>query len=140
MQTASAQIAPQRSPRWPVYGAVAFALAAALSAIGVFAGEREQDQVDAFPALVLFFAILTGLVFALAVRPTRVRGASSRRVLALGGLAFLGIAVFWAGLPVILGFAALAVRPYAPSSRTTSIGVVLAVVALMANVALAFVG
>ena len=125
---------------WLLGGVVAFGLATALSAIGVFAGERQQDQVDAFPVLVVFLAIMTGLVFGLAVRPATEGGASSRRVAVLGGLAFLGIAVFWAGLPAILGVAALVVRRHVPPSRPTTFGVVLASLALLANVIAAFVG
>lgn len=125
---------------WLLGGVVAFGLATVLSAIGVFAGERQQDQVDAFPVLVVFLAIMTGLVFGLAVRPATEGGASSRRVAVLGGLAFLGIAVFWAGLPAILGVAALVVGRHAPPSRPTTFGVVLASLALLANVIAAFVG
>lgn len=132
--------ASKRSQSWLMYGVVAFTLATALSAIGVFAGERNEDQINAFPALVVFLGILTGLVFALAVRPATVKGSSPLRVAALGGLAFVGVAVFWAGLPAILGVAALVVRPHAPSSGATRVGAVLATVALAAHVTLSFVG
>jgi hypothetical protein len=128
------------SQSWLVAGAVTFGLATALSAVGVFAGERDQGQVDAFPALVVFFGVLTGLVFALAVRPATSDGSSSRRVAALGGAALLGLPAFWAGLPVVLGGAALAVRRHAPQSRLTTVGTVLAAVAIAANVILAFAG
>lgn len=140
MQTATPDRTVSRSKDWLLGGAVAFGLATALSAIGVFGGERQQDQVDAFPVLVVYLAILTGLVFALAVRPATEGGASPRRVAVLGGLAFLGIAVFWAGLPAILGVAALVVRRHAPASRPTTFGVVLASLALLANLIAAFVG
>ncbi len=140
MQTATPDRTTDRRQRWLVYGATAFGLATALSAIGVFAGERDQGQVDAFPALVVFFGILTGLVFALAVRPAAEAGSSPRRVAVLGGLALVGIPVFWAGVPVICGLAALGVRPYARPSRATTCGVVLATVALVASVVLAFAG
>jgi hypothetical protein len=123
------------SQSWLVAGAVTFGLATALSAVGVFAGERDQGQVDAFPALVVFFGVLTGLVFALAVRPATSDGSSSRRVAAIGGAALLGLPAFWAGLP-----AALAVRRHAPQSRLTTVGTVLAAVAIAANVILAFAG
>ena len=140
MQTTVPDRTVPRSKDWLLGGAVAFGLATALGAIGVFAGERRQDQVDAFPVLVVYLAILTGLVFALAVRPATERGASPRRVAVLGGLALLGIAVFWAGLPAILGVAALVVRRHAPASRPTTFGVVLASLALLANLIAAFVG
>ncbi len=139
MQTATNRTV-SRSKDWLLGGTVAFGLATSLSAIGVFVGERQQDQVDAFPVLVVYLAILTGLVFALAVRPAIERGASSRRVAVLGALAFLGIAVFWAGLPAVLGVAALVLCRHAPPSRPKTFGAVLASLALLANVIAAFVG
>lgn len=129
-----------RSQDWLVYGVVAFGLATALSAIGVFAGDRDEGQVDAFPALVLFLAILSGLVFTFAVRPASVKGSGPLRVAALGGLAFVGVAVFWAGLPAVLGVAALAVRSHAPATRAAHVGVGLAAIAVAAHVVLSFVG
>jgi hypothetical protein len=131
------------SRRWeapPIAGVVAFALATGLGAIAVFGPQRQEDQVDAFPALVVVYAIVTALVFALVVRPAAANGSSSRRVVVLGSLAVLSIAVFWSGLPAVLGMATLAVRPHAPASRGRAIGVGLAVLALTANVPLVFVG
>jgi hypothetical protein len=129
--------------RWDgpvVLGGAAFALATGLGAIAVFGADRQQDQIDAFPALVVFFGVLTALVFALVVRPAVTKGTSSRRVAVLGALALAGNAMFWAGLPAILGMATLAVRPHAPAARGTTVGVTLACVALIANVVLALVG
>ncbi len=140
MQTALPDRTASRLQDWLTYGALAFAVATALSAVGVFVGERKQDQIDAFPILVVYLAILTGLVFALAVRPAIERGSSPRRVAVLGGLALVGIPVFWAGFPAVLGLAALALWRHAPSSPVTLLGVVLATVALVANVVGAFIG
>jgi len=140
MRTATGDRIASRSKDWLTYGVLAFAVATALSAIGVFVGEHKQDQIDAFPVLVVYLAILTGLVFTLAVRPATERGSSSRRVAVLGGLAFVGLIIFWAGLPAVLGTAALALRPHAPSSSATRVGIALACVALVGNVVAAFVG
>lgn len=121
-------------------GSVAFGLATGLSAIAIFAIDRQQDQVDAFPALVAFFGILTALVFGLVVRGAIANGISSRRVLVLGIVALVGNAVFWAGIPAVFGVATLAVRRHAPIARATNVGAGLAVVALLANLVAAVVG
>ena len=129
--------------RWetpPVAGVAAFALATALGAVAVFGADQQQDQVDAYPALVVFYGVVSALVFGLVVRPAAASGASARRVLVLGGLALVSNAVFWAGLPAILGIAALAVRPHAPATRGRAVGTALAAVALAACTILAVVG
>ncbi len=129
--------------RWtsPVaLGVAAFGLATGLSAIAIFGIDRQQDQVDAFPALVGFFAVLTTLVFALIVRPAVASGITPRRVLVLGAVALVGNALFWAGIPAVVGVATLAVRRHAPASRTTAVGVGLAIAALLVNVVATVVG
>jgi hypothetical protein len=120
-------------------GIAAFAIATALTAIGVFGHDRKQDQVDAFPALVVFIAILTGLVFVLVVRPALATGATSRRIVVLGVLSLLTLPVFWSGAPPVLAMAALALRPAAPNTRARTVGVVLAIAALVGSVIAAFV-
>ena len=121
--------------------ALVFVVATACVAIGIFvAGERDQDQVDAFPALVVFVALATALVFGLLVRPTLASGAGPARPLLLGLLAFVAVAVFFTGLPVVLGGAALLTAAHAPPSLQRTIGRVAAVVAIGASVLLAFVG
>ena len=121
--------------------ALVFVVATACVAIGIFvAGERDQDQVDAFPALVVFVALATALVFGLLVRPTLASGAGPARPLLLGLLAFVAVAVFFTGLPVVLGGAALLTAAHAPPSLQRTIGRFAAVVAIGANVLLALVG
>jgi hypothetical protein len=125
----------------PLYtGAAAFALATTLGAVAIFGPQRQDDQVDAFPALVVWFGVLTALTFGLVVRPAATNGASSRRVVVLGALACLGNVVFWAGLPAVLGVATLALRPYVAASRGRAVASGLALAALAANLVAALVG
>lgn len=141
MTTITNQTAP--AARWTsplALGVAAFGLATGLSAIAIFAIDRQQDQVDVFPGLVGFFAVLAALVFTLIVRPAVERGTTSRRVLVLGIVALASNAVFWTGIPVVVGVATLAVRRYAPAARMTSAGAGLAVAALVANVVATVVG
>ena len=129
--------------RWstPIaFGVAAFALATGLSAIAIFAVDRQQDQVDAFPILVGCFVVLTAIVFSLVVRPAVAGGTTARRVLVLGLVALVGNAVFWAGVPAIVGVATLAVRRHAPRARSASVGVGLAIAALLVNVVATVVG
>ena len=120
-------------------GIAAFALATGLGAVAIFGPQRQEDQVDAFPALVVFFAILTALVFALVVRPAAANGATPRRVLVLGATALLSNVVFWTGLPAVLSVAALTIRPHAPVSRVRAVGTGMAAAALAGNIVAAVV-
>lgn len=125
---------------WAVAGA-ACALSTALLAIATFVADRKQQQVDAFPALVVFVGIATGLVFAFAVRPVLVRGScASRRPVALAGLAVLSMPVFYTGLPTILGAASLTLRPYVQRRGARRAALALAATAIGAHTLLAFIG
>lgn len=129
--------------RWeqpPVAGVLAFAAATAVVAVAIFGPQRQDDQVGVLPALVVFAGIATALVFALVVRRAASGGTSPRRVAVIGALALGANALFWTGLPAVLGVATLALRPHAPASRGRTAGTALAVIALAANVTGALVG
>lgn len=126
---------------WPIIGPVAaFAGATVTTAMGTFGGDQKQDQVEVYPALVVFVAIATALVFAFAVRPTATQHGTGTRTMGLGVASMLTIVVFFTGLPVILGIASLTTAAVTPPSWRRTAGVASAYFALVVAVVLVFFG
>lgn len=128
--------------RTPLLAAVALAVAAVLNALGSFGGEGDHSWGDFLFVLVLS-AVATALVFGLVVR-TATADSGGRRALVLGVLAALSVAVFWAGVTVPLAVGALAcalvARDGGRAGGAAVAGSVLAALALVSAVVLAFVG
>jgi hypothetical protein len=111
-RTSSASVAGNgrsRSLRW---GLPALAAAAAVSVIGVYGdhtltASQGASQEAALPWIIGVLAVLGGLIFGLGI-PRLLRGHSpSGWALAAGILGLATLAVYWSGLPVVLGTAAL---------------------------------
>ena len=135
--------------RAPLLAALGLAASAVLTAIGTFLGENtsgdeSRDDVSTWLTCVGIAAVAAALVFGLVVR-TAAHGHAGRRALITGILAVLSVAVFWAGLPMVLAAGALACALVDRDEQgslggAAGVGVALGGVAAAAAVVLAFVG
>jgi hypothetical protein len=98
--------------RWRVVGAgaIAYVAAIALTWSSIFFGETNPEQTADHLPLAIFLGVVTAAIFGLAVprglRPGT-RNRPARAGAFTGAVAVLTVAVFWSGLPVVLGAAAL---------------------------------
>ena len=142
----------ESGPPTSVLAAVAFSLAAILTAIGSFTDvlgpkeDRSEGMADFYSYLVVVgaIAVTTALVFGLVVRTATARNASSRG-LVLAVLAVPTVLVAWSGLPTVLSVAALACTLVARDDHGRFSGqdratLVLGAVALAGAVAFALAG
>lgn len=108
--------------RAPFLAAVGVVLAAALTALAIFWDltgndpEPEQHLLGQFIVVLGVIIAVTALVHLLIVR-TASHGNPGRRSLILGILGATSLAVFWAGLPIVLAAAATAAALIERDSR-----------------------
>lgn len=138
-----------RAMKW---GAIATAAAIAVSVICVYgdstlSASQQASQENALPWIIGAIVVLAGLVFALAVPRLRRSPHLSGWALAAGIVGLAGFPVYWSGLSVVFGGAAvllgLAGRHVAAgngnSARLATAAVVLGVLAAGADVIVALV-
>lgn len=140
------------APSWPVFAALGSSVAAVLTAIGSFVdvfGPKEDRPDGMGPfyewlTIVGIIAVITALVFGLAVRrATPANGSNRGLVMAI--LAVPTVLVAWSGLPPVLSAAALACALVARQGRGRFSGqdkttIVLTVIAMAGAIAFALAG
>jgi hypothetical protein len=101
--------APSRAPLLAVLG---FAASAVLTAVGTFWDltnneSSDDDSIGTYLVVLGIAAVAVAVVYGLVVR-TAATGNAGRRAGVLGVVGLLSVAVFWAGLPMVLVSGALA--------------------------------
>jgi hypothetical protein len=129
--------------RTPLLIALGVGGSAVLTAIGTFYAGDDHSASDWF-FTVGVVVVAAALVFGLVVR-TAARGNPGRRSAVVGVVAVLSLAVFWAGLPVVLAAAAVACALTDKDAQgffgtPSKVGLGLAALATVGAVILAFVG
>ena len=129
--------------RTPLLIALGLGASAVLTAIGNFGGDTDHS-VSEWLITVAVAAVVAVVVFALVVR-TAATGNPGRRSAVVGVVGVLSIAVFWAGIPMVLAAAATACalidRDRTGSFETLSkVGLGLALLTSVVAIALAFIG
>lgn len=118
----------------------AVALAAILAALGTF-GEKGDADTRGFLVVCVVIAVSAVVVYGFVVPRGMERAGSGRTALVLSVLAVLSVAVFWSGLPPILGVAGAflgLIGWHAARGRIASrLAVVVGVIAVGADVAVA---
>lgn len=121
-----------RSRIWTA-AAIAFVIAAALAAWGTWGGDEDHSTGDYLIVLAVI-AVSAAIVYGL-VLP---RWGTPRTGIILGVLAVLSIVVFWSGLPVVLGIAAIVIglsyRGSKEGSGAATAALVLGALALVGSV------
>lgn len=104
----------QLPSRNPLLIAIGLGSSALLTAVGTFAdltdnesGSAGTDEIGSWLTCLAIAAVAAAIAFGLVVR-TAARGNAGRRSLLTAVVAFLSLAVFWAGLPAVLAAAAVA--------------------------------
>ena len=134
---------------WPLYAALGAGVSVVLTAVGTFwniTGNESPDYdfVSEYLPVAGIIVVATALVFGLVVRGAEGRGAGIR-ALVLAILSFLSLAVFWAGLPAVLAFGAVACALAARGGSgglavPAKVGLAISAVTLALAVTLAIVG
>ena len=135
--------------RTPLLAALGIGASALLTAIGTFVGPNDsgdatRDDVSTW-LICVGIAVATAVIgFGLVVR-TAPQGNAARRALIAAVVAVLSIAVFWAGIPMVLVAVAVACAlidrdAHGSFSTPSKVGLGLAGLTTVAAVTLAFVG
>lgn len=98
--------------RTPLLAALGFGASAVLTAIGTFwavndSSDASRDEISTWLVCVAIAGVTALIAFGLVVR-TAPGGNAGRRSAITGVVAFLSLAVFWAGIPTVLAAAAVA--------------------------------
>lgn len=149
MTTTDTEDRTTSTSRTPLLAAIGIGSSTVLTAVGTFVGENDtgdatRDDLSTWLMTVGIAAVAALVVFGLVVRSAP-RGNAGRRTLALGIVALLSVAVFWAGFTTVISAAALACALVDRDVRGTfgtpaKVGLVLAGLAAAAVTSLAFVG
>jgi hypothetical protein len=95
---------------WPAFAAVGVALSLMLTAFGTFAGPGSDEpgtELSEWLVVVAITLVAAVVVFGLVAKVVTPANAGTY-ALAFGLLGLASVVVFWAGLPVVLAFGALA--------------------------------
>jgi hypothetical protein len=110
--------------RTPLMAALGIAASGALTAVGTFWDLNNPDSgpthVSDWLITLGIIAVAAAVVYGLVVR-TAAAGNPGRRAAVLGVIAFLSLAVFWAGLPVVIASGAAACA-FVEQDRKGSLG------------------
>lgn len=98
--------------RTPLFAALGIGAALVLTAVATFwdvtgNDSAGNDQADTYPFVVGIVAVTAAIAYGLVVR-TAAKGAPGRRSLITAVVAFLSLAAFWSGVPVVLASASVA--------------------------------
>jgi hypothetical protein len=128
----------------PIAGMIAYLVAIVIN-IASYSSDGDQDALT-WVFTFAITAVLTGLAIWLGLRAARKGARSMGKTSAiLGVLGFIGILVFWTGLPAVFGATAIALslairRSTGSFSGPSLLGIVLGSVALVAGVGISLVG
>ena len=97
--------------RTPLMAALGIGASLIVTAVGTFSdltgNDSRAESWQEYGVVAAVVVVTAAVVFGLVVR-TAAQGNTGRRALALGVVSFLSIAVFWAGLPLVLAAGAIA--------------------------------
>lgn len=98
--------------RTPLLAALGIGTALVLTAVATFwdatgNDSADNDQASTYPIVIVIVAVTSALAYGLVVR-SAARGVPGRRSLLTALVAFVSLAAFWSGIPVVLASASLA--------------------------------